>query len=979
MTMRPGTRSWSAALLLAAVLAACAVPARAQSLDALLGRTVTGVRLLAAGQPLDDPQVAGLIEIRAGQPLTMALVRETIVHVMSIGRFLDVRVEAERSGEGVAVAVDVVPLRDVQRLIFRGALGLSESGLREAVVDRFGPSPPMGRAADIARTLEDTLRGAGFLRAAVTPQPLATTGAGVGDMVFEVASGARAVVRTIEYQGTPEAAATDLRGRVSLKAGSAYEPVDLRKLLDAFEESLRVKGYYEARATAQPRVSESGAQVDLILNVTRGPLVTVQFDPPDVIPSKLQGELVPVAREGSADQDLLEDSEVRVRDYLRGQGYRDARAPFSRTESSGVLTVVFRITRGPLYRVAEPVGLSGMSAMAEAEIRTTLRTLAGQPFVQAALDADVAAVTAEYRRRGFAHAVVTPAVVPVAGARTGAEVPVTITLSAVEGPSTTVSAVTVAGAAAIPEAQLLAVVQTRAYGPLYGPTLEADRDRILVEYLNQGYRLAAVEAEVVFEAERTSAAVRFSVREGPQILVDHVLIVGNDRIGERTIRNEVVLAPGQPLSLSGVNESQRRLAALGLFRRVTISELQHGTEHLRDVLIAVEESPATTVGYGGGVEFQRVETAEFAPRGFFEIGRRNLWGKNRSINFFGRLSFRRYSAADVSPTDPTIQEGDTDLEYRVVGSYREPRAFGTGGDLQTAVAFEQGSRTSYSYRHRSARVDFGRRLDQSWSFLGQYSIQRNDIFEDRINPVDRPLIDRLFPQVRIGSVAGSAIRDTRDDPIDPGRGGLVSLNGELALRPLGSEVGFAKTFLQGFIYRQMPTRRRLVLAGGVRLGLGTGFLREVERQDADGNPILGADGLPVTDEVRDLPASERFFAGGDTTVRGFQFDKLGRPETFDRDGTPIGGHAEIVFNAEARLALWRDLGLVGFVDVGNVFAFVNDVNLGKLRGGAGFGIRYTSPIGPLRVDFGYKLGALQTFGVERESRFALHISIGQAF
>ena len=321
----------------------------------------------------------------------------------------------------------------------------------------------------------------------------------------------------------------------------------------------------------------------------------------------------------------------------------------------------------------------------------------------------------------------------------------------------------------------------------------------------------------------------------------------------------------------------------------------------------------------------------------------------------------------------------TDLEYRVVGSYREPRAFGTSADLQTAIAFEQGSRTSYSYRHRSARVDVGKRVGKAWRVLGQYSIQRNDIFEDRINPIDRPLIDRLFPQVRIGSVAGTTVRDTRDDPIDPGRGTLMSLNGELALRPIGSEVGFAKTFLQGFFYRQLPARRRVIFAGGARLGLGTGFPRDVERQDAAGNPIIGPDGQPLTQTVRDLPASERFFAGGDTTVRGFQLDRLGRPETFDRDGTPIGGHVEVIMNGELRVALWKDIGAVGFLDVGNVFAFVNDVRLGQLRAGAGFGIRYKSPVGPIRVDFGFKLGALQTFGVNKESRFGLHISLGQAF
>ena len=213
--------------------------------------------------------------------------------------------------------------------------------------------------------------------------------------------------------------------------------------------------------------------------------------------------------------------------------------------------------------------------------------------------------------------------------------------------------------------------------------------------------------------------------------------------------------------------------------------------------------------------------------------------------------------------------------------------------------------------------------------------------------------------MRIGSVSLSAVRSTRDDAFNPKRGTLVGLNGELALPALGSEVGFVKTFLQGFFYRQLPSSPRVVLAAGARLGLG---LAEE----------LGGD-------ARDLPASERFFAGGDTTVRGFQLDRLGEPDTFDRDGTPIGGRAELILNGEVRLALWKDLGVVGFIDAGNVYATVDNLSLGNLRAGTGFGVRYNSPVGPFRFDFGFKLGTLRTYGPVKEDRFALHISIGQAF
>jgi len=143
--------------------------------------------------------------------------------------------------------------------------------------------------------------------------------------------------------------------------------------------------------------------------------------------------------------------------------------------------------------------------------------------------------------------------------------------------------------------------------------------------------------------------------------------------------------------------------------------------------------------------------------------------------------------------------------------------------------------------------------------------------------------------------------------------------------------------------------------------------------------VLDEEGRPTVDRIDDLPASQRFFAGGDTTVRGFSLDRLGAPETLDQNGFPRGGNAVMILNAELRIPLWRDLGAVTFVDTGNVFARVPDFALSDLCASAGFGLRYRSPIGPLRMDLGFKLGDLQRPGGELERRTALHISLGQAF
>ena len=960
-----------------AVLAWCAPAATGQVPDPLLGRVVREVQLRSDSQPVRDAQIESLVEIRTGQPLTMDAVRETIVHLMGMGRYLDVQVSAFPDGDGVRVDVALVALREIRRVVFTGDLGLPESTLRTAVEERFGVSPAYGRVPEIARAVAELLANRGYLMAKVDVAP-ADAARADGDIVFRVACGARARVGSVTFRADDPAESSDIRSRVPIRAGDVFDRLELRRRLDAVQEHWRAQRYYEARARESVEVSESGESVDVIVTFDRGPLVTVSVKD-NALTAKQLAEFVPAEREGSIDEDLLEDAEARIEEHLRAQGYRDGDASYERLTGGGQLRIVFTVKYGALYRVAG-VRFEGTAAVSAADLEPLLTLVRGQPFSQAKLDADLRAVLAAYRQRGFLDVFCRPAIEPVPGARSASEAPVVVVVQITEGPRTTVAAIDVAGNRAIAEAGLVAGLATRVGGPLFEPDVESDRDRILVSYLNLGYRLARVDASVSMSTDRTGARVRFAIEEGPRIFVDHILVVGNNRIGEATIRRELLLKPGEPLGLEAIEGSQRRLAALSVFRRVTISELQHTSAERRDIVVTVEESPATTLGYGGGIEFQKVENIEVAPRGFFEIGRRNLWGKNRSINLFGRVSIRRRTnTVEATSVSAATEETTTTLEYRVVGAYREPRFAGTSADLQAALGFEQASRTSYSFRTQSARVNFSQRYRAHWSLLGEYSIQRNEIYEDRINPIDRPLIDRLFPQVRIGSASATAIRSTRDDPFNPKRGTLIGLNGELALRPIGSEVGFAKTFLQGFVYHQLPSSPRVVFAAGARLGLGSGFPRDVPLTTSDGQPILGPDGKQLTAEVRDLPASERYFAGGDTTVRGFQFDRLGEPDTFDRDGTPIGGHAEVILNGEVRLALWKDLGVVGFLDAGNVYSTVNRLSLGDIRAGAGFGLRYNSPVGPIRFDFGFKLGALRTYGPVREDRFALHISIGQAF
>jgi outer membrane translocation and assembly module TamA len=154
-----------------------------------------------------------------------------------------------------------------------------------------------------------------------------------------------------------------------------------------------------------------------------------------------------------------------------------------------------------------------------------------------------------------------------------------------------------------------------------------------------------------------------------------------------------------------------------------------------------------------------------------------------------------------------------------------------------------------------------------------------------------------------------------------------------------------------------------VLAVGARVGLSTSFSK------------VAGQTVPL------LPASERFFAGGDNTVRGFDQDQLGAGNVLDENGVSSGGNALVVLNAELRFPLLSRIGLGGatFVDVGNVYQLVDVIELSQMRTGLGFGIRWRSPVGPLRIDLGWKT-TQHTFGNgQKEPRFSPYIQIGQAF
>ena len=989
-------RRGSLAAVVVASLVATSGRAAPRDIDRFLGEPIVEVQIMSDGVRVASAAVAELVETRVGEPLSMRQVRESLTHLYSLGGYGGIGVGASALRGGVALLYELRPLEVIDRLEFSGQLGLSTDDLQQAVARSPGAAFDADTVDAVVERVRDYHRARGFLTARVDPRLEGPRARRV--LRLDIDAGRRATVGMFRIRGIPPSPSGFARtlARLGLRAGMPYDGVEFDRRLADYERELRQRAFYEASLRHVPEFSADGDTVSVLLDIQPGRRVSVAFAGDDV-PGADVAQLVPVEREASVDEDLLEDAGRDIVAHLRGLGYRDAAVTHERSTTGTDLSIVFTVDRGILYQVANVV-ISGNESVDDAVLAPLVNLAAGYPLVLADLDAGLAAVIQHYNRLGYATARVSPACDEITTGGDVGPVAVACELEITEGVRTTIRSIAFDGGDAWASDLLVAAIGATVGAPYDGPEIDGDRNAILELYLNEGYELATVAVEPHFEDDLREVDLVFRVREGPQVLVDHILVVGNRQVNTETIRGELTLAEGAPLGLDDLAETQRRLNALGMFRNLDIREFSHGRDDRRDVIVEVEEAPATRLAYGGGLEVsqrlrretdlagsQAVERIEFAPRGFFEIGRRNLFGRNRSIDLFTRVSVRRKNdPADLLRADGTTAFGFN--EYRVLGTYREPRSFGLGWDVLFQGYVEQAIRPGFDLFSRGITAQLSRQVSPVARNTLAYRLGSNDTSNKELNREDADIVDRLFPNVRLSSFSASHVRDTRDDPFDPTRGTLVGIDTEFAARAIGSAVGFTKTSASGFVYRELPGTRRVVVAAGARIGMAWGFPQSFVALPEDAPPQV----VLLTDPA--LPISERFFAGGDRTVRGFALDRLGDPDgqaggTIDRDGFPQGGNAMILLNSELRFSLTRAFGLVTFLDAGNVYDRVQHMSLARMRGGAGFGVRYASPIGPIRVDLGFKLGKRYVFGSDQnndasqtqEPLTALHISIGQAF
>ncbi|QJA06188.1 outer membrane protein assembly factor BamA [Thermosulfurimonas marina] len=432
--------------------------------------------------------------------------------------------------------------------------------------------------------------------------------------------------------------------------------------------------------------------------------------------------------------------------------------------------------------------------------------------------------------------------------------------------------------------------------------LKRDQLRIADLFADKGYAYAEVKPELEPDRKTHTVKVVFRVDRGPLVYVNRIEIVGNTKTRDKVIRRELLVVEQRPFSASRLRKSEARLRRLGYFEDVSIEKEKGVKENLMDLTVKVKEQPTGTFSIGAG--YSSVDKLIFMG----QISQRNFLGKGQTLSFQGLLGTRSSRYA-LSFFEPYLRDSKFSLGLSLYNWSREYEDFtrdSSGGSFRIGYPLTPDLRVYGGYRYDDTELS-------------------------DLNPFVSDIIKQSL-DIKITSALEFGLSyDTRNRWFVPTKGTLQQLDFELAGQFLGGDSEYLKTVYQGHLYFPLPLPRDLV----AHLHVGAGYITE--------------------GSGKKVPVYERFFLGGLNSIRGYRYGDVSPidPETGER----IGGTRMAFLQAETIFTLIRSINLKGvlFFDTGTVWDKAHGFDSSELRKSVGFGIRWLSPMGPLRIEFGWNI------------------------
>lgn len=942
------------------------------------GQNVSSIEI--AGRPgYDASRCPQCLAQQVGQPFSREKVDQTASALKKDGNFDRVEIQVEPDAHGVRVVFVVLPAVYFGIFEFPGAKRFPYSQLIQAanypLSEAFNPS----EVETDRQSLVTFFRQEGYFGAEVSPRLDLDSANAIANVQFDSTLGKRAKFGSVAIENAPNNQGPALSHKLTtlsarfhaaaIRPGKTYHHSTLTRATKYLQKTLEKQSYLGAQVKVDGAEFEAPEnRADIHFSVKAGEKTRVQIEGSHLWPWT-RNSLLPMYQGIGVDDETVTEGQQALVSYFQAKGYFDVAVESQLNKGVQTQTVIYKITKGKKHKVTE-ITLAGNRTLPSSSLTPHLAVEKKHLFSPGKssdqlVQTSIKNLKAVYQSEGFSDVNVTSTVVRAEGN-------FQITFRVVEGPRDTVNSLAIEGANTLPQSQFAPKgLKLTAGQPYSQEHVAADRATILANYLKAGYLIASFreEASEVSKSDPHRINVVYKILEGPRVITGNVLTLGRQLTRQQLIDRDVAgIKKEKPLTESELLTAGSKLYNhTGVFDWAQVDPKEPvTTQTTDDVLVKVHETNRNEFTYGFGFEvidrggsipsgtvalpnlppiglptnFTTSETTFYGPRGTFQYTRNNLFGRGESFSvtgFAGRL------------------------DQRAAVYYINPTFHWSSWKATTSFSFERNEENPiFSSQQEQGTLQFQHALDKERKtiFFAQYGFSQVDL--------TRILIPSLVPtqdqHVRLSTLTANITRDTRDNPLDEHKGSLRSLEIDFSSSKLGSSVNFTKLTGQAAIYREKF--HHIVWAESVRIGLAEPFLNSF------------------------VPLSESFFTGGGNSLRGFPLDGAGPQRQVEvcSSGSssnctliqvPNGGNELLLLNSEARIPLpiKKGLSLAVFYDGGNVFPNVGFHDFTSLySNNVGLGLRYSTPVGPIRVDIGRNLNPIP--GVSATQYF---VGIGQAF
>jgi len=953
-------------------------PANAQILNSYNGQRVSSVDI--AGRPeLKITDFAAAILQQPGQPFAMDKVDQTAAALKAAGKFQNVSVQVDPEADGLRVIFVLEPAVYFGIFQFPGAERFNYSRLIQAT--NYPTETPFNAATveQDRKLLLTFFQRAGYFQAEVQTETTLDNQHAIANVLFHADLGRKAKFGQIEIEGVSNSQSESLRHHLTtliarargaaIRRGRTYNLSTLNKATQYLQSTLQNEGLLSAQVKLEGAEYHAETnRADIHFSINPGDKTKVNITGAHLWPWTKKS-LLPVYQGVGVDEETVQEGRQSLISFFQSKGYFDVKVDSNMEGGKAERIVKYQVTKHKKHKVAE-VHLSGETQLKSTDLMPHIAVkkrhlLSHGQFSDQLVRTSVKNLKAVYQSQGFSAVQVTSSVVNHGG-------DIQVSFHVTEGPRDIVNSLTIDSAGTFPQSQFAPKGLRLAAGlPYSQANVIADRGAIIANYLKAGY-LNASFRETALELSKSDphhVNVVYHIYEGPKIFTGDVVTLGRNHTRQRLIDQDVsLIKPEQPMTETNLLTAGSRLYEhTGVFDWAQVDPKRKITTQTReDVLVKVHEAKRNEFTYGFGFElvnrggsipsgtvalpnlppvglpsnFTTSQTTFYGPRGTLQYTRNNLRGKGESLSFTafaGRLDQR----GAVYYIDPNFRWS----HWKATASFSAER------NEENPI---------FSTQQEVGSYQFQRFIDAAKKDLlsMRYSFSKTDLTRVEI-PALVPAQDQ---HVRLSTIGVNLTRDTRDNVLDEHKGTLHSLELDMNSTKLGSSVNFAKLTTQAAFYKERF--HHIVWANSLRIGLAQPFANSR------------------------VPLSEAFFSGGGNSLRGFPLDGAGpqRQVQVCSSGSstdctfiqvPGGGNELLILNSEARIPLpiRKGLGLVVFYDGGNVFPRVGFHDFTSLySNNVGAGLRYSTPVGPIRIDLGRNLNPIQ--GVKATQYF---VSIGQAF